>query len=86
MGFRPAHTLAMGFHLHIDDLVVDETLRGKGIGKALLGFAENEARSKNMNSMLLNTRRSAIPFYENNEFIHVPSPSMKKTLPVRGAK
>lgn len=33
MGFRPVHTLARGYYLHIDDLVVDEAFRGAGTGK-----------------------------------------------------
>ena len=32
MGFRPVHTTA-GSHLHIDDLVVNESSRSMGIGK-----------------------------------------------------
>ncbi|MGV8927987.1 MAG: GNAT family N-acetyltransferase [Ewingella sp.] len=80
MGFRPVHTLARGFHLHIDDLVVDEALRSAGTGKALLEFATNESQSKNMNFVFLDARKEAIPFYERNDFVHHPSPSMKKSL------
>jgi len=80
MGFRPVHTLARGFHMHIDDLVVDEALRGAGIGKALLDFATIESESRDMNFVFLDARKEAIPFYERNNFIHHSSPSMKKPL------
>jgi len=80
MGFRPVHTLARGFHLHIDDLVVDEKSRGLGIGKALLDFATLESESRGMNFIFLDARKEAIPFYEQNDFIFHASPSMKKSL------
>ncbi|MGK3142239.1 GNAT family N-acetyltransferase [Pantoea sp. C2G6] len=80
MGFRPVHTLARGFHLHIDDLVVDEALRSSGIGKALLDFATSESKSREMKVVFLDARPEAIPFYERNDFIHHTSPSMKKPI------
>ncbi|KJV25487.1 GCN5 family acetyltransferase [Pantoea sp. BL1] len=80
MGWRPVHTLARGYHLHIDDLVVDEHARGSGIGKALLDFATRESAGREMNFIFLDARKEAIPFYENNNFILHASPSMKKPL------
>ena len=80
MGFRPVHTLARGFHLHIDDLVVDEKARGLGIGKALLGFATLESENRGMNFIFLDARKEAIPFYEQNDFLFHAAPSMKKPL------
>jgi len=80
MGFRHVHTLARGFHLHIDDLVVDEKRRGSGIGKLLLSFAVKEAKEREMNFVFLDARKEAIPFYESNGFVFHASPSMKKVL------
>jgi ribosomal protein S18 acetylase RimI-like enzyme len=80
MGFRPVHTLARGFHLHIDDLVVDEKSRGLGIGKALLDFATLESERRGMNFIFLDARKEAISFYEQNDFLFHTAPSMKKNL------
>lgn len=80
MGFRPVHTLARGFHLHIDDLVVDATIRRCGVGKALLDFAIAESKSRNMNFVFLDARKEAIPFYDRNGFIAHSAPSMKMPL------
>ncbi len=80
MGFRPVHTLARGFHLHVDDLVVDEASRSTGIGKKLLDFAISESKSRDMNFVFLDARKEAIPFYERNGFVHHTSPSMKRPL------
>jgi GNAT superfamily N-acetyltransferase len=80
MGMRPVHTLARGPHLHIDDLVVDADARKTSAGRALLDFAEAEARARGMNSVFLDARPEAIPFYEALSFVRHNSPSMKKQL------
>src|ERR1700744_4161916 len=46
MGMRPVRTLARGAHLHIDDLVVDTTGRGSGVGRSLMEYAETDARAR----------------------------------------
>src|SRR5579862_6944291 len=46
IGMRPVRTLARGWHLHVDDLVVTEKRRKDGVGKALLEFAELQARNQ----------------------------------------
>ncbi len=80
MGMRPVHTLARGPHLHVDDLVVDAEARGSGIGRALMSFAETDARSREMNAVFLDARQEAIPFYERENYVFHPAPSMKKIL------
>lgn len=80
LGMRPVHTLARGAHLHVDDLVVDERVRSGGIGKALLAFAEEDARARGFNAVFLDARREAIPFYERERYAFHPAPSMKKLL------
>ena len=42
-GYRPAHTLARGPHLFVDDLVTDESLRGRGYGRAMLHWLAERA-------------------------------------------
>lgn len=80
LGMRPVHTLARGPHLHIDDLVVCERLRGQKIGHALLAYAEADARSREMRAIFLDSLTDAIPFYQRENFVLHVSPSMKKAL------
>lgn len=80
MGTRPVHTLARGAFLHIDDLVVDEPHRGQGIGRALIAFAEQDARTREMSALFLDSRDIAVSFYENLGFSLYKSPSMRKPV------
>lgn len=80
MGMRPVHTLARGPHLHVDDLVVDEAVRGSGAGRALMAYAEADARARGMGAVFLDARPDAIPFYEREQYTLHPAPSMKKLI------
>ncbi|MBV8049142.1 MAG: GNAT family N-acetyltransferase [Paludibacterium sp.] len=80
MGMRPVHTLARGLHLHIDDLVVDETCRQSGIGQTLLDYAEADARTRRMSALFLDARPEAIPFYEKQRFAMHVAPLMRRGL------
>ncbi|SDG97933.1 Acetyltransferase (GNAT) family protein [Paraburkholderia steynii] len=80
MGMRPVHTLARGAHLHIDDLVVDATGRGSGVGRSLMEYAEADARARGMNAIFLDARPDAIPFYERENYVLHAAPSMNKVL------
>ena len=54
--------------LYIDDLCVDETLRGKGVGKELYEAAVNLAKETGCYNLTLNVwscNQSAIKFYES---------------------
>lgn len=64
LGMRPVHTLARGAHLHVDDLVVDGAWRGRGVGAALLAFAEADARQRGLASVFIDSRPEVIAFYE----------------------
>ncbi len=64
MGMRPVETLARGKHLHVDDLVVDAAARGHGYGKALLDYAEREARARGGAWVFLDSRPEVLTFYE----------------------
>ncbi|WP_353647054.1 GNAT family N-acetyltransferase [Mesorhizobium sp. WSM2240] len=83
MGMRPVHTLARGPHLHVDDLVVDAEVRGSGAGRALMSFAEKDARAREMTAVFLDARKEAIPFYERENYVFHAAPSMKKMLAIR---
>ena len=53
--------------LYIDDLCVDETSRGKGIGKALFNYVKTFAENNGFNDIVLNVwecNASAKKFYE----------------------
>lgn len=52
--------------LYVDDLCVDETWRGRGIGKALMAFVTDYAKSLGCHSVTLNVwalNDSALKFY-----------------------
>jgi len=80
MGIRPVHTLVRGAYLHVDDLVADEAGRKSGVGRALMDYAEADARARGMNAVFLDARPPAIGFYETIGFTTHTSPSMRKML------
>ncbi|RBL84780.1 GNAT family N-acetyltransferase [Streptomyces cavourensis] len=80
MGIRPVHTLARGPHLHVDDLVVDAAIRGSGAGRALMAYAEADARARDMGAVFLDARPDAVAFYEREKYVLHPAPSMKKII------
>jgi predicted GNAT family N-acyltransferase len=70
-------------------MAVVNTLRGKGIGRALMTFAENIARDRGFKKMIMHARKTALGFYEKqgyvkkgDEFIEITIPHyiMEKTL------
>lgn len=72
--------------LQMKQVAVDESLRNKNIGRKLISFAENFAKDKGFTKIILNARKTAIPFYEQvdykkigEEFIEVGIPHMKMT-------
>jgi GNAT superfamily N-acetyltransferase len=80
MGIRPVHTLMRGAYLHVDDLVTDEAERKSGVGRALMGYAEADARARGMSAVFLDARPTAIGFYETIGLTPHTSPSMRKML------
>lgn len=80
LGMRPVHTLVRGPHLHVDDIIVAEDVRKSGGGRALMAYAEADARARGMNSVFLDARPEAIGFYEAIGFALHTTPSMRKML------
>ena len=80
LGMRPVHTLARGAFLHVDDLIVAERARGSGVGDALMDYAEADARSREMSTVFLDAKPTAVSFYERRDYVRHPAPSMKKML------
>src|SRR5215211_9172838 len=64
LGMRPVHTLARGPHLHVDDIIIDERERKAGGGRALMNYAEADARARGMAAVFLDARPAAIGFYK----------------------
>lgn len=67
IGWRIINDLAFGKSLYVDDLVVDEALRGGGVGAALLDFARSAARREGCTTLRLTSsfaRKGAHAFYE----------------------
>jgi N-acetylglutamate synthase-like GNAT family acetyltransferase len=70
-------------------MAVPNNLQGKGIGRALMIFAENIARDLGYHSLIMHARKTAIGFYtklgystRGNEFLEVTIPHfvMEKLL------
>jgi GNAT superfamily N-acetyltransferase len=80
LGMRPVHTLMRGPHLHVDDIVVDETERKSGGGRALMAFAEDDAKARGMTALFLDARQDAIGFYQTIGLTLHTAPSMRKAL------
>src|SRR5687767_4991813 len=58
-GYRPAHTLARGPHLFVDDLVTDESVRGRGYGRAMLRWLAERALELGLPRVHLDSRGTA---------------------------
>jgi len=70
-GFRTMEMLYCGRILSVDDLVTDESMRSKGLGKALLDWLTAEARSLGCGQIHLDSglhRLDAHRFYERESF------------------
>ena len=80
LGMRPVHTLGRGPHLHVDDIIIDEAERRTGGGRALMNYAETDARARGMAAVFLDARPVAIGFYKALGYDLHTTPSMKKVL------
>ncbi len=75
--------------LRLRQMAVISGLQGKGIGKVILGFAENIARDRGYKKIVMHARKTAMGFYEKsgykiigNEFeeVSIPHFVMEKIL------
>lgn len=75
--------------VRLRQMAVLNDLQGKGIGRALMNFAENLARDRGYKIMSMNARKNAVGFYEkmgykvtSNEFteLTIPHYVMEKKL------
>jgi aminoglycoside 6'-N-acetyltransferase I len=58
--------------LYIDELFIAPEMQKKGVGKTLLGHAEQYALNNNLQTLVLMTHKfmPAMSFYEDNDFLH----------------
>lgn len=71
-----------GRRFYVDDLVTDAASRSKGVGKALIGWLEQQARLRSCSVLALESgvvRQGAHRFYFREGF-SIPSFSFRKTL------
>ncbi len=54
--------------VRLRQMAVTSVLQGKGIGRALMTFAENVARDRGFKRLTMHARKSAIGFYEKNGY------------------
>jgi GNAT superfamily N-acetyltransferase len=69
--FRVYENTFLGQHLYVDDLVTDEGLRSRGVGKALLDFLSGQARERGCKAVTLDSgtqRERAHAFYFREGF------------------
>ena len=75
--------------VRLRQMSVMDTLQGKGVGRALMNFAENIARDQGYKHLIMHARKHAIGFYEkmgykvtSTEFteVSIPHVVMEKSL------
>jgi N-acetylglutamate synthase-like GNAT family acetyltransferase len=75
--------------VRLRQMAVPNSMQGKGVGRALMIFAENIARDLGYKKLVMHARKTAIGFYEklgyttdNKEFeeVTIPHYVMEKTL------
>jgi len=76
-------------NVRLRQMAVQNNLQGKGIGAAMLNYAENVARDAGYKNMLMHARKTAVGFYEKLDYkvtgdefeeITIPHVIMEKKL------
>jgi GNAT superfamily N-acetyltransferase len=67
--------------VRLRQMAVVSGLQGKGIGRALLQFAENIARDRGFKTISMHARKTAIGFYEKLGYKVVSNEFQEVTLP-----
>lgn len=62
-------------------MAVANTLRGKGLGRAMMAFAENIARDRGYKKMVMHARASALGFYERLGYVSKGEEFIEITIP-----
>ena len=67
--------------VRLRQMAVLNDLQGKGIGKALMIFAENLARDRGYKKITMHARKNAIGFYEKMGYVRVGNEFEEITIP-----
>jgi len=67
--------------VRLRQMAVLNNLQGKGIGRALMQFAENIARDRGFKKMIMHARKSAAGFYEKLGYQVCSEEFLELTLP-----
>jgi predicted GNAT family N-acyltransferase len=67
--------------VRLRQMAVLNNLQGKGIGKALMIFAENLARDRGYKKISMHARKNAIGFYEKMGYVRVGDEFEEITIP-----
>jgi GNAT superfamily N-acetyltransferase len=67
--------------VRLRQMAVISGLQGKGIGKALIQFAENIARDRGFKMICMHARKSALGFYEKLGYEKIGEEFMEVTIP-----
>jgi predicted GNAT family N-acyltransferase len=67
--------------VRLRQMAVVNDLQGKGIGKALMNFAENLARDRGYRKITMHARKNAIGFYEKMGYKQVGKEFQEITIP-----
>ncbi|MEJ2866587.1 GNAT family N-acetyltransferase [Actinomycetospora sp. OC33-EN08] len=81
------YPLPTGLRAHVDDVVVDEAARGRGVGEALVRAALDRATTVGARTVDLTSRpsrESAIRLYERCGFVRRDSTLFRWTPPAEG--
>lgn len=67
--------------VRLRQMAVLNDLQGKGIGRALMSFAENLARDRGYRTLSMHARKHAIGFYEKMGYVAVGDEFVEVTIP-----
>jgi predicted GNAT family N-acyltransferase len=67
--------------VRLRQMAVLNTLQGKGVGRALMTFAENIARDRGFRKITMHARKSATGFYEKLGYVTNGQEFVEVTLP-----
>jgi GNAT superfamily N-acetyltransferase len=67
--------------VRLRQMAVLNDLQGKGIGRALMNFAENLARDRGYRTLSMHARMNAVGFYEKMGYKVVSEPFIEVTIP-----
>lgn len=67
--------------LRLRQMAVTSGLQGKGLGRAILIFAENVARDRGFKKICMHARKTALGFYEKLGYIKIGDEFTEVTVP-----